>query len=168
MAKRKRRAAPDLSWAGACGKTHECVLQRGHSGKCKQGSTSDEHYEVESILDEMPNPDGSGEQQFLIKWLNWPCEDSTWEPESALDSCKEVLKEWRQQQLSVTQVPVHTDGCTPPLRPGCVRRMCPGEGGLADGGNDNVMLVCHLCGQKWQSYWWCSYMRQYRGEASGS
>ncbi|KAF2647070.1 hypothetical protein K491DRAFT_553316, partial [Lophiostoma macrostomum CBS 122681] len=42
-----------------------------------------DQYKVEGILTHKGQP---GKLRYLIKWLGWPVEESTWEPESNLDN----------------------------------------------------------------------------------
>jgi hypothetical protein len=52
----------------------------------------DEMFEVEAILDHKKSRNGS--ISYLLKWKGWPEEESTWEEESTLESCKELLTEY--------------------------------------------------------------------------
>ena len=52
------------------------MLSAGHEGDCKVDvAMEEEDYEVEAILEERVR---SRKSQFLVKWLGWPEEDSTW------------------------------------------------------------------------------------------
>jgi hypothetical protein len=48
-------------------------------------------YEVEAIL---AHKLIRSKLHFHVKWLGWPPEESTWEPESSLDDCQEILQEY--------------------------------------------------------------------------
>jgi hypothetical protein len=48
-------------------------------------------YQVEQIMDH----DELGDWiRYHVKWMGWPEEDMTWEPEGNLDDCEELLKEY--------------------------------------------------------------------------
>ena len=53
-----------------------------------------EEYEVEEILDTKTI---QGKRHFLIKWKGYPLHEATWEPESNLKHCGEMLKEFLRQ-----------------------------------------------------------------------
>ena len=58
---------------------------------------SDDHYEVEKILDmkEVLNRKTGWQKQFLVKWKGWDREeDQTWEAEDNLFNSKDLLKEF--------------------------------------------------------------------------
>ena len=88
------------AWKGVCNKRDGCVLPASHRGTCKEGVIEEEDYEVEDILEQR----GHGSTaEYLIKWKDWPEEDSTWEPESALSQCVKVLDCWRVRQTCPVQ-----------------------------------------------------------------
>ncbi len=37
-----------------------------------------------------------GKRQFLVQWKGYPVWESTWEPESGLGNCKQLLKEYKK------------------------------------------------------------------------
>ena len=39
-----------------------------------------------------------GVVEYLVKWLNWPEEDSTWENEEALEDAQEIIADWNREQ----------------------------------------------------------------------
>jgi transposase InsO family protein len=51
-----------------------------------------DRYEVEGIL--RSRESNARGREYLIKWLGWPVEKSTWEPEGNLDHCEEILREY--------------------------------------------------------------------------
>ena len=51
-----------------------------------------ERYEVEGILNFQETKVRG--REYLVKWLGWPMEDATWEPEVHLDHCNELLQEY--------------------------------------------------------------------------
>lgn len=51
----------------------------------------DDNYEVEAIL---AHKTTYGTRRFLVKWLGWPLEKATWEPEANLDNCEGLLREY--------------------------------------------------------------------------
>jgi len=57
------------------------------------GNFDEEEYTPEKILEERKMQGGSIE--YLVKWLNWPIEDSTWEPVAALRRCTAVRVKWK-------------------------------------------------------------------------
>ena len=80
-------------WQGLCRRTEGCVLHVEHDGECKTDvAMEEEDYEVEAILDERVR---SRKRQFLIKWMGWPEEDSTWEPLAALSDCPNIIAAWQ-------------------------------------------------------------------------
>ena len=50
----------------------------------------EEAYEVEAILKQRRVRGGGGEVEYLVKWLNWPEADSTWESEDAFEDARET------------------------------------------------------------------------------
>ena len=53
-----------------------------------------QRFVVQGILDQR-----LGEQdapEYLVKWRGYPVEQSTWEPESHLDSCARILEKWKR------------------------------------------------------------------------
>ncbi|KAI0571365.1 Chromo domain-containing protein [Pyrenophora tritici-repentis] len=66
------------------------------SGSHRRGSralSGDEgdRYQVEKIMD---HDEHDGRKRYLVKWLGWSEEDITWEPESNLDECRELLQDY--------------------------------------------------------------------------
>ena len=51
----------------------------------------DEEYEVEKILDTKVESDGI---KYLVKWVGYHHDESTWEPPSHLTNAKEVVEEY--------------------------------------------------------------------------
>ena len=63
--------------------------------------SEDSLFEVEEILDKRII---KGNTQYLIKWKDFPQDESTWEPEHYLTNCKELLKEFnlrKQQKIEI-------------------------------------------------------------------
>ena len=79
-------------WAGQC-PIEGCVLPCGHTAPCKRGEIEEEDYEVERITAERTV---GGTTQYLIKWVGWPDEDSTWETADALENAQGVLARWQE------------------------------------------------------------------------
>ena len=51
-------------------------------------------YEMEEIINAR-RKNGSGPWEYLVKWVDWPVEDSTWEPVSAFQgNCVPTLFAW--------------------------------------------------------------------------
>ena len=109
------------AWRGICAVCEGCVLHDGHEGECKVAEMEEEEYEVEAIRRQRMRLGAcsrstraprraapaaahafataclpAGEAEYLVKWLNWPEEDSTWETEDALESATEILLEWKR------------------------------------------------------------------------
>ena len=51
-------------------------------------------FEVEKIVDQRKV---GRRMEFLVKWLNYPDEDSTWEPLKNLRHCRQLIEEYRSQ-----------------------------------------------------------------------
>ena len=79
-------------WAGRC-PFQGCVLPCGHTEPCKRGEIEEEDYEVERITAERTV---RGTTQYLVKWVGWPDEDSTWEAADALENAQGVLARWKE------------------------------------------------------------------------
>ena len=79
-------------WAGRC-PFEGCVLPCGHTEPCKRGEIEEEDYEVERITAERTV---RGTTQYLVKWVGWPDEDSTWEAADALENAQGVLARWKE------------------------------------------------------------------------
>ncbi|TAQ83095.1 hypothetical protein B7494_g8581 [Chlorociboria aeruginascens] len=54
-----------------------------------------DQWEVEDIRDESKM---NGITHFLVKWVGWPSEYNTWEPEEHLEDAPLVLRAWRKEQ----------------------------------------------------------------------
>ena len=57
----------------------------------KVSSSREELYSIEKILDKRIRKGGRAE--YLIKWLNYPESENTWEPENNLDISKQTMVE---------------------------------------------------------------------------
>ena len=53
----------------------------------------EEEYEAELILDDKIR---NNRREYLIKWKDWPREDASWEPESNLEHCQDLLRQYKQ------------------------------------------------------------------------
>ena len=84
-------AAAERVWAGLCTACNGCVLHVGHAGACKIGEVEEEEYEMERIIAQRSTRKGT---EYLVKWIGWPAEDSTWEFEKAFKEfdCMDTLK----------------------------------------------------------------------------
>lgn len=60
-----------------------------------------EEYDVEKILEHRVVE--GGEIQYFIKWLDYPCDQSTWEPESIIQAPSMLVKYWRSKPAEVRQ-----------------------------------------------------------------
>jgi hypothetical protein len=52
-------------------------------------------YTVEKILDKKVNK--SGKNEYLVKWVGWNINESTWEPEANLVTVSEMVKEFNKK-----------------------------------------------------------------------
>ena len=61
-------------------------------------------WEVEAIIaDEMRGRGRRKQQYFLIKWKNYPLDESTWEPASyirTIEALEELVKEYDERESS--------------------------------------------------------------------
>ncbi|KAF9197731.1 hypothetical protein BGZ49_001703 [Haplosporangium sp. Z 27] len=55
----------------------------------------EKEYEAESILDDRLK---DNRREYLIKWKDWPLEDSSWKAESNLEHCQGLLQEFKQEE----------------------------------------------------------------------
>ena len=53
-------------------------------------------YQVESI--KAKRVSNKGNVQYLVKWKNFPESQNTWEPESNLKTCKDMIREFHQRK----------------------------------------------------------------------
>ena len=104
-------AATERVWAGLCTACEGCVLHVGHAGECKIGEVEEEEYEMERIIAQRTTKKGT---QYLVKWVGWPAEDSTWESDQAFKDfgCMDTLQV--QSHPTRTQA---ADDRTPHLSP---------------------------------------------------
>ena len=54
-------------------------------------------YEVERIIDSRLQ---RGKLQYLVKWKNYPIEESTWEPENHLEKAKATITKFHKENPS--------------------------------------------------------------------
>ena len=83
-------------WRGICGESG-CCLEKDHKGVCSFVAIEEHDYEVEAIVAQRRTRKGT---EFLVKWLNWPTEDNTWEFEANLAGAGEVLAAWKRSHLN--------------------------------------------------------------------
>ena len=50
--------------------------------------SEDDEYEVEEVMDSRVSGRGGGRLEYLVKWKNYPVEESTWEPAENLSNAK--------------------------------------------------------------------------------
>jgi hypothetical protein len=62
-----------------------------------------DRYEVEGILEHKDT--AARGREYKVKWLGWPLQDCTWEPEDHLDNCEEILAEYMASPKDVSRVP---------------------------------------------------------------
>jgi hypothetical protein len=82
-------------WRGICGESG-CCLEKDHKGVCSFVAIEEHDYEVEAIVAQRRTRKGT---EYLVKWLNWPTEDNTWEFEANLAGAGEVLAAWKRSHL---------------------------------------------------------------------
>jgi hypothetical protein len=83
-------------WRGICGESG-CCLEKDHKGVCSFVAIEEHDYEVEAIVAQRRTRKGT---EYLVKWLNWPTEDNTWEFEANLAGAGEVLAAWKRSHLN--------------------------------------------------------------------
>ena len=79
-----------------CGESG-CCLEKDHKGVCSFVAIEEHDYEVEAIVAQRRTRKGT---EYLVKWLNWPTEDNTWEFEANLAGAGEVLAAWKRSHLN--------------------------------------------------------------------
>jgi hypothetical protein len=55
----------------------------------------EEEWEVEAILDDAQR---NNRREYLIKWKDWGREDTSWEPESNLERCQDLLQQYKREK----------------------------------------------------------------------
>lgn len=70
-------------------------------------SCSSREYEMERTCDHMLTDDG--ELKYLVKWLGYPKDEMTWEPEEHLMSAQEMLNECQLHHKLPTTQTTRTD-----------------------------------------------------------
>lgn len=71
----------------------KAVIEDSSSSSSESSFSEDDVYNVEKILQSRTNR--KGKKEYLIKWLNYPNEDNTWEPqENITDICPSLIKEF--------------------------------------------------------------------------
>ncbi|XP_068123026.1 M-phase phosphoprotein 8 [Hyperolius riggenbachi] len=87
--------------AGGSGGVEE---DRGESGALMEtgesGDDEEDVFEVESIIDSKIE---EGQVLYRVRWKNYESDADTWEPEGHLDTCREVLLEFRRKQAEAKQ-----------------------------------------------------------------
>nr|CAD7454919.1 unnamed protein product [Timema tahoe] len=97
--KRKSIIEHAPSWKKHSGQTASSSKKnKNSSGKCAVNQ-EEEIYEVDKIVDHGVFDDGR--EYFLVKWKGWGSNNNTWEPESNLPGCEEILlRYFKQKQLA--------------------------------------------------------------------
>ena len=67
---------------------------------------NDEEYEVEKIIATRKK---NKKTEYLIKWKGYDDSENTWEPESNLSQCKQLIKQFEIQHRNVKQTHVHSN-----------------------------------------------------------
>ena len=70
------------------------------TNKNESSSSSDNNYEVEAIVGRKRMKDG---YKYLIHWKGFPSSEDTWEPESALNNCQDLIKEYNNNLTQISQ-----------------------------------------------------------------
>ena len=60
----------------------------------KHGTTKEEEYEVEKVVDKRIH---KGKVEYLLKWKGYPSDENNWEPENSLD-CPKLLQEYERNR----------------------------------------------------------------------
>ena len=60
-----------------------------------------DRYEVEGILEHRETT--ARGREYKVKWLGWPTQDCTWEPEDHLDNCEQILAEYMANPRDVSR-----------------------------------------------------------------
>ncbi|KAH7021125.1 uncharacterized protein B0I36DRAFT_29255 [Microdochium trichocladiopsis] len=71
----------------------------GLSATSSDDEDDDNEFEVEMVLSERPDPGNPGGFQYLIKWENYPMDQSTWEPLQNLG--EGVLQGWEEAKAEI-------------------------------------------------------------------
>nr|CAD7426987.1 unnamed protein product [Timema monikensis] len=103
--KRKSIIEQAPSWKKRSGQAASSSKKnKNSSGKCAVNQ-EEEIYEVDKIVDHGVFDDGR--EYFLVKWKGWGSNTNTWEPESNLPGCEEILLRYfkKKQLASVREEP---------------------------------------------------------------
>ena len=65
--------------------------------------SQDEEYEVEEVMDSRVSGRGGGRLEYLVKWKNYPIEESTWEPVENLENAKKEVQKFHCTNPSAPQ-----------------------------------------------------------------
>jgi transposase InsO family protein len=57
----------------------------------------DNEFEVEKILDHRRYGVRASENEYLVKWLGYDDSENTWEPETNLDNCKQMVQQYHKK-----------------------------------------------------------------------
>ncbi|UJR37989.1 hypothetical protein I4U23_030671 [Adineta vaga] len=64
-------------------------------------SSKNQDYVVEKIVSKRTN--GKGQVFYLIKWKGYSSADNTWEPESNVNNCPDLVKEFEAEQANTSE-----------------------------------------------------------------
>ena len=62
--------------------------------------SEDDEYEVEEVMDSRVSGRGGGRLEYLVKWKNYPVEESTWEPAENLSNAKREMQKFHKANPS--------------------------------------------------------------------
>lgn len=82
----------DMTTSRDEGKQNDVVFNKELDRRLEAlGEDEEDRHEVERII---AHDEYNGWKRYHVKWVGWPTEHMTWEPEGNLDDCSEIVKEY--------------------------------------------------------------------------